>query len=108
MAMLRQAALTQARVVGALMLRETRIRYGRSKAGYLWALLEPAAYVTALSTMFHMSGARPPFGNSMALFFSLGILSFFTYRSIAAQLTGAFNANEALLNFPIVKEIDTL
>lgn len=105
---MREAAITQTRVVGALVLREIRVRYGRSQLGYLWALAEPIAYIAAFSTLFSMMGSHPAFGKSMSLFFSLGILPFSIYRNLANQLMSAFDANEALLNFPIVKEIDTI
>ena len=106
--MMKAAAITQARVVGALVLRETRVRYGQSRLGYLWALVEPAVYVGILSTMFTFVGSRAPFGNSMPLFFALGILPFFLFRNLANQLGPAFEANQALLSFPIVKELDTV
>ena len=43
--MYKEALITQARVVGALILRETRVRYGRSQLGYLWAFTSPIMYV---------------------------------------------------------------
>ncbi len=106
--MMKQAALTQARVIGAMILRETLVRYGRTKFGYLWALLEPTAYVIALSVVFSYMHAHPPFGNSMPLFFALGILPFTLFRNLSNQLAAAFDANQALLSFPIVKEIDAV
>ena len=105
---MKEAAIIQARVVGALMLRETRVRYGRSKFGYLWALLEPTAYLIALSIVFTYMHAHAPFGNSMPLFFALGILPFSLFRNLSNQLGAAFEANQALLSFPIVKEIDAV
>ena len=105
---MKTAAITQARVIGALILRETRVRYGRSQFGYLWALGEPVAYVTAFSAMFTFTGSHAPFGNSMALFYALGILPFTLYRNLGNQLMMAFESNEALLSFPIVKELDTV
>ena len=69
-----QALLVQTRVIGALVLREMRVRYGRSQLGYIWAILEPAAYVAAMTTMFSYLNQPPPFGASMPLFFALGII----------------------------------
>src|ERR1700736_2237433 len=40
---------TQGRVVHALIIRETRTRFGDSKLGYGWALLEPTAHILMLS-----------------------------------------------------------
>lgn len=103
-----KALRCQTRVVGALILREMRVRFGRSQLGYLWAIAEPLAYVVAFSAMFHFMDRHPPFGNSMALFFATGILPFQLFRNIGQQLTGAFSANQALLTYPIVQPIDTI
>ena len=105
---MKQAAITQARVVGALILRETRVRYGQSQIGYMWALIGPMIWITAISVMFSIMGAHAPTGGSHGLFVGLGYLSFSLYRDLATQLGHSFNANAALLNFPIVKEIDTI
>jgi capsular polysaccharide transport system permease protein len=43
---------TQGRVVHALIIRETRTRFGDSKLGYGWALLEPIAHILMLSLVF--------------------------------------------------------
>lgn len=103
-----KALVCQVRVVGALILREMRVRFGRSQLGYLWAVAEPLAYVAAFSAMFHFMDRHPPFGNSMALFFAAGVLPFHLFRNLGNQLTGAFTANQALLTYPIVQPIDTI
>ena len=103
-----KALLCQARVVGALILREMRVRFGRSQLGYLWAVAEPLAYVAAFSAMFHFMDRHPPFGNSMALFFAAGVLPFQLFRNLGNQLAGSFSANQALLTYPIVQPIDTV
>jgi capsular polysaccharide transport system permease protein len=103
-----KALMCQARVVGALILREMRVRFGRSQLGYLWAVAEPLAYMTAFSAMFHFLDRHPPFGSSMALFFATGILPFQLFRNLGNQLAGAFSANQALLTYPIVQPIDTI
>jgi capsular polysaccharide transport system permease protein len=98
----------QMRVVGALVLREMRVRFGRSQLGYLWAIAEPLAYITAFSAMFYFIDRHPPFGNSMPLFFATGILPFHLFRNLANQLAASFGANQALLTYPIVHPIDTI
>jgi capsular polysaccharide transport system permease protein len=98
----------QARVVGALILREMRVRFGRSQLGYLWAVTEPVGYVAAFSAMFHFMDRHPPFGSSMPLFFAAGVLPFHLFRNLANQLAAAFNANQALMTYPIVQPIDTV
>lgn len=98
----------QLRVIGALILRETRSRFGRSQLGYLWAIAEPLAYIISLSLLFDAISRHAPFGPNVALFFATGLLPYQLYSRIASALTSAFDANEALLAFPIVKPVDTL
>lgn len=97
-----------ARVVAALLLRETRVRFGRSQIGYLWAVLEPLGGVIILASVFHVIGRVPDVGQSIYLFLAIGMLGHSLQRRLAVQLGSAFEANQALLSFPIVRRVDTL
>ena len=97
-----------ARVVTALLLRETRVRFGRSQIGYLWAVLEPLGGVLIIASVFHVIGRIPDVGRSLYLFLALGMLGYSIQRRLAVQLGSAFEANQALLTFPIVKRVDVL
>lgn len=103
-----QALSIHARVIGALVLREARVRHGRTKFGYLWAIVEPVFYVVALSALFSSFRGRAPFGDSMALFFSTGILTYHLFRNTAQQLGASFEANQPLFNYPIIQQIDAV
>ncbi len=103
-----EALAVQSRVVFALVLREMRIRFGRSQFGYLWAIAEPLAFIAAFSGIFFFMDRHPPFGNSMALFFATGILPFHLWRNITNQLAAAFQSNKALMMYPIVQPLDTI
>ncbi len=96
------------RVVAALLLRETRVRFGRSQIGYLWAILEPLAGIIVLSFAFHMIGRVPAVGQSLYLFLAIGMLGYTLQRRLALQVGAAFEANQALLAFPVVKRVDTM
>jgi len=106
--MFKEAAITQLRVIGALILREMRVRYGHSQLGYIWALMEPIAWIAFISVMFSFTGAHAPHGDNTGLFVALGLVPFFLFRNLGNQLGHAFEANLALLSFPIVKELDTV
>ncbi|MYZ47051.1 ABC transporter permease [Propylenella binzhouense] len=94
------------RVVAALILRETRTRYGRQRLGYAWALLEPGAYVTLFVVIHSYISHVPPFGQSSALFYTTGVLSFRMIAAISGQVQSAIKANQQLLNYPIVRPLD--
>lgn len=98
----------QARVLGALVLRETRATFGTSRLGYLWAIATPAFGVAVFVAVFAAAGRRPPFGSSLALFFATGFLTLEFFRKLSTSLMTTFNANKALLTYPVIKETDTL
>jgi capsular polysaccharide transport system permease protein len=102
------AAGTMIRVIGALLLRETRVRFGKTQIGYLWAILEPLAGVLVFATMFGFIGRQPGAGNSLLLYFAISILGFNIYRKVSASVGSALLANAALLGYPIVKPVDAL
>src|SRR6202043_1597700 len=68
---------TQLRVIHALIIRETRTRFGDSKLGYGWALLEPTAHILMLSLVFAvLMRGRPPIGGGFFIFYYTGIIPY--------------------------------
>lgn len=98
----------QTRVIGALVLRETRATFGTSQIGYLWAIITPAASVAVLVGLFSVIGRQAPFGASLALFFATGILTLELFTKLSNTLMNTFDANKALLIYPLIKETDVL
>lgn len=98
----------QIRVIGALVLRETRAAFGTSQIGYLWAIITPAAGVGLLVFIFSLVDRQPPFGASLALFFATGILTLEFFNKLSNTLMTSFDANKALLTYPLIKETDAL
>jgi ABC-type polysaccharide/polyol phosphate export systems, permease component len=98
----------QCRVIGALVLRETRSTFGTTQLGYLWAIIEPAAGMALMVLIFSMVGRQPPFGSSFALFFATGILVLRFFSKLSSSLMTVFDANKALLAYPVIKETDVL
>ncbi|WP_011582075.1 MULTISPECIES: ABC transporter permease [Chelativorans] len=99
---------TQVRVIAALVLRETRATFGTSQIGYLWAIIVPAAGTMLLVLLFSAVGRHPPFGASLALFFATGILTLEFFNKLSASLMTAFEANRALMAYPLLKGADFL
>lgn len=68
---------TQCRVIRALIIRETRTRFGDSKLGYGWALLEPMLHIALLSaTFFVLMRGQPPIGSHFFLFYYTGLVRY--------------------------------
>ncbi len=98
----------QFRVIASLVLRETRMTFGTSQIGYLWAVIQPAASVTVMVVLFSLIGRQPPLGSSLALFFATAILTLEMYNKFSVSLMRSFTSNKALLTYPMIRETDTL
>lgn len=98
----------QLRVLASLVLRETRATFGTSVFGYLWAVITPTISVGILVFLFSTIGRQPPFGSSLALFFATGTLTLQFFSELSGKLMSVFDANRALLTYPIIKDVDTL
>ena len=98
----------QLRVIVALVLRETRTTFGNSTLGYLWAIMTPALGVALLVSIFNFAARQPPFGQSLALFFATGLLTFDFYSKLSNKIMTVIDANKALLLYPVVTETSTI
>jgi capsular polysaccharide transport system permease protein len=103
------ALLLQVRVVAALVLRETRSRFGHSRLGYLWALIEPVAFVLLWSAMFAVLHRHSPVpGTSLIYWFFTGIIPYLLFSNMRNFMGSAILANRALLFMPLVKPFDAI
>ncbi|WP_039019850.1 ABC transporter permease [Halocynthiibacter namhaensis] len=98
----------QIRVIVSLTLRETRMTFGTSHSGYLWAIVQPLVSITFLVFIFYLIGRQAPYGTSLALFFSTAVLTLEMHNKMSVSLMRAFTSNKALLTYPMIRETDTL
>lgn len=90
----------------ALILREARMRHGRSRIGYAWAILEPFAVVLLLTLFFSgviRGGAIHP---EIAVFYATGVLPFKYFRHASSFIGLSLEANAPLFSYPTVREFD--
>jgi ABC-type polysaccharide/polyol phosphate export permease/Flp pilus assembly protein TadD len=100
---------TQGRVILALIIRETRTRFGDSKLGYGWALLEPILHILLLSLVFAvMMRGRPPIGDQFFIFYYTGIIPYHLFVHTSSSMTYAISSNGSLLQLPLVGTFDVL
>jgi capsular polysaccharide transport system permease protein len=99
--------LIQLQVVYALLLRETKTRFGASHLGYLWALVPPAAWIGMFAGVYALFGRRlaPP-GTSVLGFLVTGIVPFSAFRETATRCLNAIESNKGLLFYPQVRPLD--
>jgi len=96
----------QGKVVWALILRETRTRFGRHRLGYLWAVLEPAGMLLILMAIFSLVGRLAPSGLDFPVFLATGIVPFFMFRTMLNRAAQAIEGNRGLLVYARVKPLD--
>jgi tetratricopeptide (TPR) repeat protein len=97
-----EALQTQTRVIHALIIRETRTRFGDSKLGYGWALLEPILHILMLSLVFAvMMHGRPPIGDQFFIFYYTGIIPYHLFVHTSTSMTYAITSNGSLLRLPL-------
>lgn len=96
----------RSRMIGALLLRETQTRFGRSSLGYLWALIEPISHVTAMCFVYWTINRQAPVGPSVIMFFVTGVLPFFLFHKTALHLGAAVRGSQKVLRLPFVAPID--
>ena len=104
-----QGLATQGRVVHALMICETRTRFGDSALGYGWAVLEPVLHILLLSLMFAVvMHGRPPIGSHFFIFYYTGIIPYHIFVHTSSSMTYAVSANSSLLQLPLVGTFDVI
>ncbi|SMF57893.1 capsular polysaccharide transport system permease protein [Xaviernesmea oryzae] len=95
-------------IVLAFIIREVASRYGRSPGGYLWAFLQPIAFIVLMSFIMGSLGRIPALGESFPLFYATGFLSFNFYKGMEGYLGSAVRANRPLMSYPTVAPIDAV
>lgn len=94
--------------VRALVIRETRTRFGKSKFGYAWVIFEPLAHLSVMIAIVSLfaNGRLPPIGNSFALFYFTGVVPYYLFSHTITHVMKAVPENKPLLQLPPVKVID--
>jgi capsular polysaccharide transport system permease protein len=102
------ALRVQARVIGALVLRDMRTRFGRSFFGYVIIVGWPLAHLLALMTIYLLVRRVVPIGTNAAVFLGTGILPYILCLYPARMISMSIVQNQPLLYFPVVKTIDVI
>lgn len=103
---LARGAFIQFQVVHALVLRETRTRFGAHQLGYLWAVFEPIVWILTFWGMYEAAHRRVSHGLDTVAFLATGILTYELFIRNVNRVGEAINGNRALLFYPQVQPID--
>lgn len=101
-----RGAFIQLQVVHALVLRETRTRFGAHQLGYLWAVLEPLIWVGTFWGLYEVAHHDVPRGMDSLTFLATGILTYELFAKNVSRIGESINGNKALLFYPQVQPID--
>ena len=97
------------RVVYAIVLRDIRTRFGHTRLGYLWAILEPVSHLMTLGSVFFLlNTAPPPVGDNLFLFYITGLLPFLMFAHVSQELMGASASSTMLFMLPAVRRTDAM
>ena len=107
-ALVLRALATQCRVLNALILRETKTRYGNYKIGFLWALIEPVVSVAVFVAIFSSMRSEGPGGLPIVPFMLVGFAGYALFKNPWGQMQGAIGASRNLLSFPQVTTFDVI
>lgn len=96
----------QSEVIQAIILRETRTRFGAHKLGYLWALLEPTIVIVTFFWFFRVMNRPAPPGMDLFTFIATGVLPYFLFSNSVHRVAESINGNKSLLYYPQVQPLD--
>lgn len=97
---------SQLDVVNALILRETRTRFGRNRLGYLWALIEPMVVTFTFYAVLMVAKRPAPPGMGLFAFIATGVLPYTLFINTISRVADAINANKGLLYYPQVRPLE--
>ncbi len=104
----RPSKFRMARVVSALILRETGSRDSRASLGFLWNVIEPLVSIAILSVLFSLIRTSPPLGTNFALYYVTGVIPFHLYSALSRQIARSMRFSRNLLGLPSVTVIDVI
>lgn len=101
--------VTRGRVIYAIMLRDIRTRFGHTRLGYFWAIMEPITHLMTLGTIFYaLNHGAPPVGDNLFLFYITGLVPFLMFSHVSHDVMSAAETNNVMLQLPIVKRTDIM
>jgi len=99
----------QSRVLGALVLRQLRTRFGRTIFGPILLIVWPLSHALLLLIIFAFIRKAMSFGTDPAIFFATGVLPYILFLYPMRQIMQfSIGANRPLVSIPVIKPLDVL
>ncbi len=93
-------------VIYAVLLRELSSRFGKSRGGFVWVLVEPIAHLMVPVITFGFIRQRMLPGVEYPVFLVYGFLPFLFFKAICLQIVNGVNAAHGLLSYRQVMLMD--
>lgn len=103
---LRRSFQIQARVVGALLLREVITRFGRHSIGVLWLIVEPVLFTLGVTVLWYFIRAHTVTNIPVVAFAITGYSTILLWRNVANRCMHAIEPNLSLMYHRNVRVID--
>ena len=100
--------ITQVQVIWALLIRETRTRFGTNRLGYLWAFVEPLVTITIFFAAYFLTGTTSMGQMGLFPYLATGIIPYFFFSSVSGRISVAITSNTNLLYYPHVTTVDVI
>ncbi len=104
----RDALAQQRSVLGALILRDMRTRFGRTALGFAIAVAWPLTHLLVMVGIWTGVGRVVPLGTNGTVFFATGIMPYILCLYPGRMMMLAIEQNKPMLLFPVVKVIDII
>lgn len=104
----RDALAQQRAVLGALILRDMRTRFGRTALGFAIAVAWPLTHLLVMVGIWTAVGKIVPLGTNGTVFFATGIMPYILCLYPGRMMMMAIEQNRPMLLFPAVKVIDII
>ena len=84
----------------ALLLRDAQTRFGETRLGYLWALLEPISHLALIASVFAAThiGGTAPVGSNLIVYYFTGVLPYLLFSNTVFGVQHSLIANRPLLS----------
>lgn len=86
-------------VIYALLLRELSSRFGKSRGGFIWVMVEPIAHLVVPVITFGFIRQRMVPGVEYPVFLAYGFLPFLLFKAVCLQIVDGVNAAQGLLSY---------
>lgn len=89
-----------------MLLRELASRFGKSRSGFFWALIEPIAHLLIPVTIFTFIRHKIVPGVDYPVFLVYGFLPFLLFKAICMQIVNGVDSSQGLLAYRQVLLLD--